>query len=89
MGKYKKTRQEKIITDLRRKLNTTSNTLGSLSKVTQPNPVSVNPSTIDLNQYLIGDLSKTAFLTGLIILVEFFIFVLLKNRVFVLPAISF
>lgn len=89
MGKYKKTRQEKVIADLRRKFNTTGNALGSLPKVKQPNPASVNPSTIDANQYLMGDLSKTAFLTGLIILIEFFLFVLLKNRVFVLPAISF
>lgn len=97
--KQKKTRQQKVIADLRRKLQTASNAATPLQTmpekkimppiVRQQNSTLENTSAVDVNQYLINDLSKTVFLTGLIVLAEFFLFVLLKNQIFVLPKISF
>ena len=68
----KKTKKEKIIAQLRRKLETTVNyQLPELVKTPETKPVLITENNLGL---ILGDLHKTFFLAGLAISLEFIIY---------------
>lgn len=84
----KKTRQQKIIADLHRRLLMTK----TESIKTTPSPQSETTNIKHLtytNPYLVKDLKKTAMLTAGIVLGQLFLFFLLKQHLLVLPGISY
>lgn len=105
MSKRKKSRNQKIITDLKRKLNLkissapivaenksfiTGNHLKPLSFNQQIN--NTKDQKIDYfgtSYYLLKDISKTGILTGVIIFFQFSIFFILKNQIIRLPMLGF
>lgn len=99
MSKHRKTRQEKIIADLRNQLIKTQNTeissqsptvsLKSLN-IPQVKPAILTQSqSITLDNYLSGDLNKTAILTLFIIALEMALFFLFRQKAIVLPMLQF
>ena len=98
MKKRKKTRQEKIIADLHRKIQLQKqvNDLPSYQydktvKLTQTHIINTQilSDGKKLNPYLLPDLVKTLFVTGAILVLEIGLFFILKNRIFVLLNMSF
>lgn len=99
MGKHKKTRQEKIVADLRRKLflqiQTSSNLINKQSTSVSnfklkfsnipSNASSSNTSLIYTHEYLKFDILKTAFLTSSIVIAEVILFLLSKQQIIKLP----
>lgn len=91
MGKHKKTRQEKIIADLRRKLSLKDQP--SVLKTPRftfqlspsPKPNDQTSSFIYTHEYLNHDLLKTAFLTSSIVIAEIILFFLSKQQIIKLP----
>lgn len=93
MSRHKKTRQQKIIAELRRKLSV-KNPMEvspqlvlkepSLPKLTQINqPLKTTPSLT--YSYLLPDLLKTTVLTMSVIALQLILFFLLKAHIVVLP----
>lgn len=98
MKKRKKTRQEKIIADLHRKIQlqkqengTTSYQYERVVKEAQTHTVNTQILSDEkkLYPYLLPDLVKTLFVTGSILISEIVLFFILKNRIFVLLNMSF
>ena|SRR3989339_653465 len=102
MNKHKKTREQKIISDLRRRLSLQAETVKKtipeeeikrtkeLNYNYNASQMPVKPSTvIYTHEYLRKDLSKTAFLTFSIIAFELLLFLLFKNQILRLPFIGF
>jgi hypothetical protein len=101
----RKTRQQKIIADLRRQINasqTKSAPLGKkLEKHEQPLSFSLNLPKIDLSgkkqhvstftntSYLINDLRKTAILTTSIVAVQLILLFILKNHILILNGLIY
>lgn len=95
MSRQKKTRQQKIIAELRRKLSVKAPVEvspefvvkePSPSKLTQINqPLKTTPSLT--YSYLLPDLLKTTILTMSIITLQLILFFLLKARLIVLPTL--
>ena len=100
MSKRKKTRQQKIIADLHRKLQLQNQATTETYTFTNPmvNKKVLLPSQ-NLNtfamkdssqyQYLTYDLLKTLFLTTGIIVIELILLAILKSHIFVLPIVRF
>lgn len=94
MAKQKKTRQEKIIADLRRQLTQTKRKLPtsiispSISLTAQPQ-YNMPIKTAFPHSYLLPDLTKTSLVTSIILIGEFVLFFLLKKQILVLPMITF
>ncbi len=91
MGKQKKTREQKIIADLRRKLDMQSKKEPTFEFKPSPQRP-IQPSLITKTiayPYLLGDLLKTITLTGAIVGAEIILFFLLKKQILLLPNISF
>ncbi len=96
MAKKRKTREQKILADLRH--NFKHNFTGQAA-ATDKTPVQITPSmlmpkpqkTVALNEYpyLIKDLSKTAILTLGIFVFQIILLALLKNHVLLIPGISY
>ena len=97
MAKQKKTRQEKIIADLRRQLALTERKPSfSIPPSTSLKPqqkyiVPIVPiKTISLtNSYLLPDLTKTTLVTSAILAGELVLFFLLKKQILILPMVKF
>ena len=100
MAKHK-TRQQKIIAELRRQLSVDKTAQFSPSKpiefkATKPvdkvDKIEVNKKpalTVNSNPYLAYDLKKTAFLTTGILLTQAAIFFLLTKHIFILPGLNY
>lgn len=93
MGKHK-TRKEKIISDLRKKLavqtSSVSFTSNNFKLPSLKQPVSsIQTSFIYTHESLSSDLLKTLFLTSSLIISEIIIFFLLKNQILKLPIAGF
>lgn len=97
MSKHKKTRQQKIIADLRRKIQQTQilhhpdssnfqKTVSFVPLVTQHTVPRVIEKTYP---YLSHDLLKTTVATSSIVFLELFLFFLLKKHIIVLPMLHF
>jgi hypothetical protein len=96
MAKKRKTREQKILADLRHNFN---HTFTGQAPFTVKNQVQLSPSlitqvvpkTVALNEYpfLIKDLAKTAILTVGIFIFQIILFLLLKNHVLFIPGISY
>ncbi|MGA2967962.1 MAG: hypothetical protein ABSD69_02230 [Candidatus Levyibacteriota bacterium] len=96
MAKKRKTREQKILADLRHnfKHTFTSQTPPAVRIQTQIVPSLANqttPKVTALNQYpyLIKDLTKTALLTAGIFIFQLILFTLLKNHALIIPGISY
>ncbi len=98
MSKDKKTRQQKVIADLRRKLNNTKNNQIStvptvslksvnLSQISMTKPTFT--STINSGAYLISDLKRTTFLTAILVGAEIILLFLLKHKIINLSMLQF
>lgn len=90
----RKTRQQKIIADLRRQLSTTKTEPirtkeVSENKVTIKSVPQVPQHLTYTNPYLAKDLKKTAILTAGIILGQLFLFFLFRQHILILPGISY
>lgn len=84
MGKHKKTRQEKMIADLRRKLSLQTTSPSTIPHLTLKLPTIPTPSQTSLiysHDYLKSDLLKTTFITCSIIVAEIILFVLIKQQI--------
>lgn len=75
----KKTRNEKIAADARR-------TFYSYEAASQTLPRTVSKT---INNALISDLRKTAVLIGIILAFQVFLFLALKNKIILLPGVSY
>ena len=101
MAKKKKTRQQKIIADLRRQIDVSQIKSAPLEKKEKPLSSSLNlpkikspekqpsASTLSNVPYLIKDLRKTAILTTSIIAVQLVLLLILKNHIFVLNGLIY
>ncbi len=101
MAKKKKTRQQKIIADLRRKISnenlSSQNTV--LAKVNTPQvkitkkeiPIVLKTEKKDEQNYayLKRDLRKTAILTGSVVAAQIILFLVLTNKLIILPGLSY
>jgi len=96
----RKTRQQKIIADLRRQLTKTVEPINLDTVVEKKTPIKqgitlpersqTSPQRLTYtNPYLINDLRKTAILTSCIIVAQFFLFFLLRQHILILPGISY
>jgi len=101
----RKTRQQKIIADLRRQINASQTKSTPLEKKIekreQPVSSSLNLPTLNLGErkqtistftntsYLIKDLRKTAILTASIIAVQLILLVILKNHILILNGLTY
>ena len=101
----RKTRQQKIIADLRRQINASQTKSVPLEKKVekreQPLSPSLNLATLNLGEkrqsvdtftntsYLIKDLRKTGILTTSIIAVQLILLVILKNRILTIPGLNY
>ena len=96
----RKTRQQKIIADLRRQLSKTSEPVRTETivekkvsfepKVAQIEHARVSPQRLTYtNPYLAKDLRKTAILTACIVVSQLFLFILLRQHLLILPGISY
>ena len=96
----RKTRQQKIIADLRRQLIKTSVPIkveSTMEKKESPMPIATPREHIQVSQqrltytnpYLAKDLRKTAFLTSCIVVAQLFLFILLRQHILLLPGISY
>lgn len=102
MAKYKKTRQQKIISDLRKKLQTVSEETVetnnqsnqgfsyqySANKRTNQQPTKSASIKNDYS-YLSHDIFRIGILTGTIILAQLILFFLLKNHIVILPMVKY
>lgn len=97
----RKTRQQKIIADLRRKLHSQQKSTVSLYtndqklenanqvyKLTTPSMTTGRIDTITYS-YLRQDIIKTLFVTTVIIGLQIVLFLLLKNHILVLPVLTY
>jgi hypothetical protein len=100
MAKKKKTRQQKIIADLRRQIPTSQNLTVSYEpkreaekiQITQLPKVSTfkNPGITTINPtYLIKDLQKTTILSLAIVAGQFILLFLLKNHIISIGGLSY
>ena len=80
MGKRRKTREEKVIADLRRKVYSLE--VQKPSKTIQNMPISTTTTTITIKShaFLTRDIFKTGVLTGIILLTQLVLYFLLKNQ---------
>ena len=101
----RKTRQQKIIADLRRQINASQTKSVPLEKKVekreQPPSPSLNLPSLNLSEkresistftntvYLIKDLRKTAILTASIIAVQLILLLILKNHIFTLNGLIY
>jgi len=101
----RKTRQQKIIADLRRQINTSQTKSAPLEKKIEKREVPLSPSlnlpTLSLNEkkqsvstftntaYLIKDLQKTAILTASIVAAQLILLVILKNHILTLNGLIY
>lgn len=103
MAKKKKTRQQKIIADLRKqllkddlssqKIQTQSLDDSFEKKLVSSDAITLNPTkqnnqTINFS-YLIHDLKKTAMLTLSVIILQIALYILLTNRLLILPGLTY
>lgn len=97
MAKKRKTRKEKILSDLHRKTSykidvtsfvppTIKTALEAKTIITSPK---VQKSSIDKYPYLIKDVSRTGAVTASIIVFQVLLFIILKFHVLKLPGISY
>ncbi len=98
MNKKRKTRREKVLADLHRRLNATklnSYTAREELKETKTETTTLEPQlaepkiTVSNYPYLIKDITKTAWVTALIIAFQIFLLLMLKIHVITLPGISY
>lgn len=96
MAKRKKTRQQKIIADLRRKLQMEKRSVSSemILDVKHGKDIPVKTSqdvkpALSKYPYLMHDLYKTGILTGGIIIAQLVLLFLLKNYIVVLPMVRY
>lgn len=99
MAKRKKTRQQKIASDFRRKQNELlEESLSRVSppasfmyqaKIQQQAVIKAKPPTTLSYSYLRADLLKTSFLTLALILTQLLLFFLLKNHIINLPMLRY
>ncbi|HUD04948.1 MAG TPA: hypothetical protein VMR59_03105 [Patescibacteria group bacterium] len=96
MAKKRKTREQKILADLRHNFSHTFASQAPLSvKIQAPIVPSVAMSqmqrttTLNAYPYLAKDLTKTAILTLGIFVFQIILFLLLKNHALIIPGISY
>ncbi len=101
MAKKKKTRQQKIIADLRRQIYASQDhVVVSVKKETPENqvPSSIIKTNIPIRKpeiftntypYLVKDLRKTAILSAAIILGQFILLFILKNHIFTIGGLIY
>jgi hypothetical protein len=105
MAKKKKTRQQKIIADLRRQINASQEKSAPVEKKIERHEKPVSPSltlpVVNLNErkqtsstftnisYLIKDLRKTAILTTSIVACQLILLFILKNHVVTLSGLIY
>jgi len=96
MAKKRKTREQKILADLRHNFNHTFVSQAPLAgkiqaQITPPTIEQRTQKTVALNQYpyLVKDLTKTAILTLAIFVFQIILFTLLKNHVLIIPGIGY
>ena len=96
MAKKRKTREQKILADLRHNFSHTFTSEIAPSVKIQPQITSTilkttTQKTVAVNAYpyLIKDLSKTAILTFAIFIAQIILFTLLRNHVLFIPGISY
>lgn len=105
MAKNKKTKEQKIISDLRRKLylqkQTISNSKDTEEKLSSSNNVQIPQPSISYTHtirqntevinhtYLYHDLLRTTILTSAIVIGQVILFFLLKNHIINLPLANF
>ena len=97
MAKKRKTREQKKLADLRHTF-THSIVTHQLpqANITLPRTVDLKivkqtPTAVstDVYAYVVKDLSKTAFLTAIILGIQIVLFFMLKNHIFTIPALSY
>lgn len=97
MAKKKKTRQQKIIADLRRQINASQTKSAplvplpislDLPKIKPPEKQS-SAGTFINKSYLVKDLQKTAILTASIVAVQLVLLLILKNHILVLNGLIY
>ncbi|MBI2431181.1 MAG: hypothetical protein HYV39_04150 [Candidatus Levybacteria bacterium] len=91
MNKHKKTRKEKMLADLHRKLQfqKQAQTFSTLSTSTYVPQQSMAITTSRPYSYLMYDLIKTSILTTGIIVGEFFLFYFLKTHIIKIPNLAY
>lgn len=95
MSKRRKTKQQKIIADLRRKVseNTTEAPLPQVYHQTHQPQVALETQSVNLytipSSYVYRDLRKTAMVSIALLLFEILLFILFKNHILAFPGGSF
>lgn len=97
MAKKRKTRKDKILSDLHRKTSYKVDVTSFASPIIKNTPetktITVSPkvqkSNIDKYPYLIKDISRTGVVTASIIAFQILLFIILKFHVLKLPGISY
>jgi len=96
MGKRRKTYKEKVIADLRRKVYSLEaqkpfSFQEKESKTMHNMPISTTATTVTINSraFLTRDIFKTGILTGIIVLIQFALYFLVKNHILTLPMVKY
>ena len=89
MAKRKKTRQQKMIADIRHQVYSLEGSSSISVEKTPPIPSIPQIVQATSYNYLKHDLIKTAFLTGIILAVQSILFFLLKNHILTIPKVSY
>ncbi len=98
MAKKRKTREEKILADLRHSFTHSQGAHKVISEAkNKPETQSIlipqykNQATVSVSAYpyLVKDLSKTAILTGAILVFQVALYFLLKNHVLIIPGLIY
>ena len=96
MGKRRKTHKEKVIADLRRRVYSLEVQKPMFSEAKELRSAKIMPTftqastaSIISHPYLTKDIFKTGFVTGVILLMQIVLNILLKNHVFAIPMVSY
>lgn len=91
MGKHKKTRHEKITADLRRTVQSAPAVYSLEYEYDTPSKTTITtpPQKNSEYGYVVNDITKIFFLTGVILTLELSLFFLLKNTTVALPIPGF
>jgi len=96
MAKKRKTREQKILADLRHNFKHNFISQAPLTEKIQPQivpsiiaPIAGKTVALSAYPYLVKDLTKTAILTLGIFVFQIILFTLLKNHVLIIPGISY
>ncbi len=88
MAKRKKTREQKMIADMRHQVYSLDNISSSLLVKKKPTVINLNTQ-ISTVSYLKHDILKTFYLTGAILFSQILLLILLKNHILKIPFVSY